>query len=333
MLIAKFNDHYVNASNARQGEKYYCPECGEELILRKGKTKIAHFAHYSKSKCLFGEGETYEHLLGKQQIFEWAREHGWDAELEVYIAELNQRADIIITIKEKQFVIEFQCSPLSERKLAERTRGYRKIGLNCIWLLGSRYFGKQSQRQTQKFLQFLNHRYLLAFWNTKKGQVNLVRPFIRMKPATIKTINQDYRILQKQRLLMHQGTTLPLICHHRITGLHFTNYQEILWRYQVCLWLTDIPIFTSFTKTQWFQYLREINSTGWETFPCLQPFSITNVYLKLFTKQLVMDGIIKISYQRVIILKHPEWGLSLEKQYNKIDRERKRTILVDINKV
>lgn len=46
-----------------------------------------------------------------------------------------------------------------------------------------------------------------------------------------------------------------------------------------------------------------------------------------------MDGIIKISYQRVIILKHPEWGLSLEKQYNKIDRERKRTILVDINKV
>lgn len=50
MLIAKFNDHYVNASNARQGEKYYCPECGEKLILRKGKTKIAHFAHYSKSK-------------------------------------------------------------------------------------------------------------------------------------------------------------------------------------------------------------------------------------------------------------------------------------------
>lgn len=89
MLIAKFNDHYVNASNARQGEKYYCPECGEKLILRKGKTKIAHFAHYSKSKCLFGEGETYEHLLGKQQIFEWARAQGWNAELEVYIAELN----------------------------------------------------------------------------------------------------------------------------------------------------------------------------------------------------------------------------------------------------
>ena len=50
--------------------KYYCPECGDELILRQGKINIAHFSHKHDTMCLFRKngGESYVHNRMKHAV-------------------------------------------------------------------------------------------------------------------------------------------------------------------------------------------------------------------------------------------------------------------------
>ncbi|HHW57746.1 MAG TPA: hypothetical protein GXX15_08805 [Clostridia bacterium] len=63
-----------SAKNAEKGKQYYCPSCGEEVILRKGEIRIAHFAHKSNANC---SEETVIHktakLLIQQTIQSWKK--------------------------------------------------------------------------------------------------------------------------------------------------------------------------------------------------------------------------------------------------------------------
>ena len=45
-----------------KGEKYFCLQCGDELIARKGDINKHHFSHKNKIDCNY---ETYLHKLGK----------------------------------------------------------------------------------------------------------------------------------------------------------------------------------------------------------------------------------------------------------------------------
>lgn len=45
------NQKVCRPDTAPKGEKYFCPGCGEEVILRRGEVKIAHFAHKSGTNC------------------------------------------------------------------------------------------------------------------------------------------------------------------------------------------------------------------------------------------------------------------------------------------
>jgi len=41
----------VRPADGLDNKQYYCPACGEALILRRGKIKRPHFAHYGNSPC------------------------------------------------------------------------------------------------------------------------------------------------------------------------------------------------------------------------------------------------------------------------------------------
>ena len=53
MLIAVHNDQLVLAENAKSDMAYYCPGCGQGVILRRGKHKITHYAHKKGNDCGF----------------------------------------------------------------------------------------------------------------------------------------------------------------------------------------------------------------------------------------------------------------------------------------
>jgi len=57
----------VSPTDAQKSNSYYCPNCGDSLILRKGEKKVTHFAHKVTDKCSY---ETIIHKLAKQRIAE-----------------------------------------------------------------------------------------------------------------------------------------------------------------------------------------------------------------------------------------------------------------------
>ena len=68
----KATNELVNADSVERIKgPFTCLECAEDLILRRGEIKQAHFAHKASTNNACGGGlETYEHLLAKQLLVE-----------------------------------------------------------------------------------------------------------------------------------------------------------------------------------------------------------------------------------------------------------------------
>lgn len=64
---------YINQASTNQS--FFCPECHQPLIVKTSKKGRKYFAHYSRK--VNHQGETSEHLTGKSQIYEWAKQNGW----------------------------------------------------------------------------------------------------------------------------------------------------------------------------------------------------------------------------------------------------------------
>jgi competence protein CoiA len=105
--------------------------------LKVGDIIIPHFAHMKDASCssLFSEGESLEHLRGKQQLYEFLQQHTKDVELEPFLKMLSQRPDILITTQTDSIPIEFQCSTIPVADIESRTAGYRSTGMKPIWIL------------------------------------------------------------------------------------------------------------------------------------------------------------------------------------------------------
>jgi len=147
MLVALTvnGEHFICSSDMsrqhlkeqRAKQSFFCPQCREPVKLKIGEMKIPHFAHLAKSHCerMFSEGESEQHLQGKEQLYKMFLRMNLQVELESYIVELAQRPDLLVTDKHGQkFAIEFQCSAISPERLRERTNGYLSKNITPIWL-------------------------------------------------------------------------------------------------------------------------------------------------------------------------------------------------------
>jgi len=64
----------VRPEAAEHGRCYYCPSCREDVLLRRGQVRVAHFAHKDSSHCSL---ETVLHQAAKIQIQQAVR--SWKA--------------------------------------------------------------------------------------------------------------------------------------------------------------------------------------------------------------------------------------------------------------
>lgn len=166
----------VHAKTAERKTDYYCCLCKERVIFKKGQIKIPHFSHVHNSTCsVYSEGETWEHLKGKSDLYDWLEKLGYNPELEVYIAEINQRADILLNWKAQLYAIEYQCSPISEREVIMRTQGYQSLGIKPIWIAGCKV-------KINKGLSVLNRLFIIEnevfgrlhfYYNTEAEQLEV----------------------------------------------------------------------------------------------------------------------------------------------------------------
>lgn len=129
MFIAFDKDNNrTEIERAEIGEKYYCPICGEELIIRATDSLSvkAHFAHKKNSQCI----DDWQHDMSEWH-YNWQRQFPERCR-EVVIENngIKHRADICIG----KIIIEFQHSPLSSEEFEKRNAFYTSCGYQVIWV-------------------------------------------------------------------------------------------------------------------------------------------------------------------------------------------------------
>lgn len=118
----------TSINNTHMKEEYYCPICGEKLVLRKGDIRKHHFSHMSGSNC--NDGWHYD-------MSEWHTE--WQSKFPEETQEVvkkynNQKHRADVLIEKCKTVIEFQHSTLSAQEFQARNNFYLSLGYKVIWL-------------------------------------------------------------------------------------------------------------------------------------------------------------------------------------------------------
>jgi len=129
-----------------------CPICGKVYEYCHGRVNNPYFRHKDKVDCniKYQESETPEHIKGKIDLFNWVKglDGVTDVQLEQYILETDQCADVGFKYGGKQYVIEYQCSPITTEYF-ERHELYESVGIEDIWICGTdKYMSRGARGKT-----------------------------------------------------------------------------------------------------------------------------------------------------------------------------------------
>lgn len=132
--------------------KYYCPECGSELILRQGTKNIWHFAHKDENGiCVFRkyDNESPQHMAMKYVIKGIVEEHNdcLVSELEYKIG--SRIADYYFEVKDrfgkrKKVAVECVQHHTDIDEFRAKNEEYVKQGVYVIWLFNMTRFLKKN---------------------------------------------------------------------------------------------------------------------------------------------------------------------------------------------
>lgn len=129
----------------RSRESFYCPECGEQVVMKLGNKKIWHFSHMAGGSCQYEyERESEYHLSGKLKLYNWLKKQGVEAELESYDPLLKQKPDISFEWQNQKYAIEFQCSAIPADLFEKRTKTYIDHGVIPIWVAAENLIKRKS---------------------------------------------------------------------------------------------------------------------------------------------------------------------------------------------
>lgn len=137
MLIALLKGHRIVAARAERGPEYVCPGCGSELILRKGRKVIHHFAHKPPVSCAWGNGETQAHLKAKAQLARSFSDRDIRSEVEFVVSTPTgtRRADVMAWKPNGISVaFELQHTSITLDEIEARALAYAEAGIAQIWI-------------------------------------------------------------------------------------------------------------------------------------------------------------------------------------------------------
>ncbi|MCI0682373.1 MAG: hypothetical protein L0Y71_09730 [Gemmataceae bacterium] len=117
----------ITGDEARRAGRYLCPECRAIVGLRSGLRKIAHFAHFSTTRCALSAPESPRH-----RALKWLCRKLFAPLPVVWEAPLGERR--VDALVNGQFAVECQASPLAAQEWRERTRHHWRLGYPVLWL-------------------------------------------------------------------------------------------------------------------------------------------------------------------------------------------------------
>lgn len=126
MLVAQSSGGgYVEASRHLDGGDFGCPDCRGEVVLKRGRVVVPHFAHRPGADCE-SAGESIRHLLAKQILAEGFRSCGYEVLIEARYPEARRRVDVAVHVPNatglSDFAVEVQDSVIDAREMARRSR-------------------------------------------------------------------------------------------------------------------------------------------------------------------------------------------------------------------
>ena len=137
MLVAMSEGGRVDAAAASKGARFDCPHCHGEVILKRGRFVIAHFAHKPPTDCTWASGETRAHLEAKALLAQALASRGLKAEVEVVVECLpgDRRADVMAWGPHGRAVaFELQHTPIGPEEIERRSFSYANSGVAQIWI-------------------------------------------------------------------------------------------------------------------------------------------------------------------------------------------------------
>ncbi|MRG87086.1 competence protein CoiA [Salinibacillus xinjiangensis] len=135
--------------NELRKQSFYCPGCKEKVFIRAGDKVVPHYAHFHSNSCSLGYGEGEYHRQGKLDLYKWLQLQGIQVELEYYIPKIRQRPDLLLKWKGWIYALEFQCAVIPVNIIRERTKGYLRLGIQPIWILGENRIKWKYQHRVQ----------------------------------------------------------------------------------------------------------------------------------------------------------------------------------------
>lgn len=137
---------------------YYCPECGEQLTLRKGEIYSHHFSHKGDSTCRLSTssgGESDIHAFMKYKMCKIIEEDNNVIESDYEYRIGDMIADYYCTLKDnngkvKRVAVEVVHKHTDIKDFIDKNEYYYKQGVYCLWIFNLDLFIYES---TNKFMR------------------------------------------------------------------------------------------------------------------------------------------------------------------------------------
>lgn len=157
MLSAMNETGYVLASRVtKDSGPFTCPMCKGGVVVKKGHSKIHHFAHIPPTDCSYAVGESERHRRAKLEIFEALSKHPQVTKLQLERSLGDVRPDSSFYLRGIPIAIEVQISALSLDTIMRRTDAYTRKGVYLLWISpyqpDLKENKKYSPRQWEKYL-------------------------------------------------------------------------------------------------------------------------------------------------------------------------------------
>ncbi|SIS56990.1 competence protein CoiA [Phaeovulum vinaykumarii] len=137
MLVADCEGKRIDAFTAQKGPTYSCPECRGEVVLKKGRKVVHHFAHKPPTTCTWATGETRAHMEAKAIVADALKTRGLRVELEYVVNTLpgDRRADVMAWSPNGQLIaFELQHTPIGIDEIERRASSYASANIAQIWI-------------------------------------------------------------------------------------------------------------------------------------------------------------------------------------------------------
>jgi competence protein CoiA len=123
--------YFANKSQA----PFSCPECGDPVILKSGRSRVNYFAHEIPLACRYAENESDGHRRCKMEIFLALQKQPQVCNVALERPLGTNRPDVSAEINGVPVAIEVQLSSLSIETIVQRTIDYHRKGIYVLWLL------------------------------------------------------------------------------------------------------------------------------------------------------------------------------------------------------